>query len=189
MSLATCYLATTFSLLFIVAGTWFSSHCSVMDICSCSTIPAGSQPSCHFALSLKLLVPNSLTVYHSSFFSEDSARDVFLWLGLNRGDQSPTATNAPSLRVVVSNFSLIRFQSIQVYHHHPEYFFYSDGGKITPSGRWSHISCSSYANSATRFCFHFGGVRLLHNIQSLFFRNPTVDLEIRFAIASPVVFL
>jgi hypothetical protein len=38
--LATCYLATTRSLLFVVTGTWLPIRCSAMDVCSGSTIPA-----------------------------------------------------------------------------------------------------------------------------------------------------
>jgi hypothetical protein len=38
--LATCYLATTRSLLFIAAGTWLPSRCSAMNVRSGSTILA-----------------------------------------------------------------------------------------------------------------------------------------------------
>jgi hypothetical protein len=38
--LATCYIATTRSLLFLVTGTWFPIRCSGMGVCSGSTIPA-----------------------------------------------------------------------------------------------------------------------------------------------------
>jgi hypothetical protein len=51
--LATCYLATTRSLLFVVTGMWFPIRCSAMDVCSGSTIPALSHHvtvlSNHFA--------------------------------------------------------------------------------------------------------------------------------------------
>jgi hypothetical protein len=49
--LAICYLATTCSLLFVVVGTWFPSHCSVTDVCSGSTILAFSR---HVTISLNL---------------------------------------------------------------------------------------------------------------------------------------
>jgi hypothetical protein len=68
---------------------------------------SGFQPSCHNALSLRIFVPSSLTVYHRSFFSEYSVRDVNLWLGLSRGDHSPTATKAPTLRELFPIDSLI----------------------------------------------------------------------------------
>jgi hypothetical protein len=87
------------------------------------------QVSCHIVPSLMLFVQNSLPVYHRSFFSEVSARDVFLWLDFfNCGDFSPTAPTAPSLRALVPSGSLIRFPSIQVYHHHPKFFFSNGGG-------------------------------------------------------------
>jgi hypothetical protein len=63
------------------------------------------------------------------------------------------------------------------------------GGETIQSGWCSHISGSFYANIASRFFFRFGGGRPLHNVQSLIFRNSTVDLAIRFAISRPVVFL
>jgi hypothetical protein len=47
--LATCYLATTRSLLFVVAGTWLPSRCSAMDVRS------GFQPSYHNILEINLL--------------------------------------------------------------------------------------------------------------------------------------
>jgi hypothetical protein len=53
--LPTCYLATTRSLLFVVAGTWLPSRCSAMDFCSSSTIPAFSRHvtvSCSVTLSI-----------------------------------------------------------------------------------------------------------------------------------------
>jgi hypothetical protein len=39
----------------------------------------------HIASSLRLFIPNSLLVYHRSFFSEGSARYVFLWLSFSCG--------------------------------------------------------------------------------------------------------
>jgi hypothetical protein len=41
--LATCYLATTRSLLFVVTGTWFPIRCSAVDVCFGSPIPAFSR--------------------------------------------------------------------------------------------------------------------------------------------------
>jgi hypothetical protein len=40
LCLATCYLATTRSLLLVAARTWLPTRCSAMDVCSRSTIPA-----------------------------------------------------------------------------------------------------------------------------------------------------
>jgi hypothetical protein len=40
---AACYLATTRSLLFVVTGMWFQIHCSAMNVCSGTTIPAFSR--------------------------------------------------------------------------------------------------------------------------------------------------
>jgi hypothetical protein len=59
------------------------------------------------------------------------ASPSFPWLGFFRGVYSPTAPAAPS-------GSLIRCQSVQVYHHHP--VFPIGGGKTTSSGQCSYIS-------------------------------------------------
>jgi hypothetical protein len=85
----------------------------------------------HIVLPLRLIVPNSLSVYHCSFFSEVSARDGFLWFGLSRIDHSPTTTTTPSLRPLVPSNSLKRFQSIQVQHHHPKFSFPTVGAKLS----------------------------------------------------------
>jgi hypothetical protein len=61
-----------------------------------------------------LFVPNNLSVYYRSFFSEVSAGDVFLWLGFSCGDYSQTATISPSLRALVPSGSLVTFQSVAV---------------------------------------------------------------------------
>jgi hypothetical protein len=90
------------------------------------------QPSCHIAPFLRLSVRTSLSMYHRSFFSEVSARYIFLWLGFSCGDYSPTAPTAPSLRALVPSGSLIRYQSIQVHHYHPFFFFSSGGGQNYP---------------------------------------------------------
>jgi hypothetical protein len=72
----------------------------------------------HIAPSLWLFVPNSLTVNHHSFFSESSARDVFLWLSLlSCGDYAPAATTAPSLRAARPE----RCQQIQAHQLHPNF--------------------------------------------------------------------
>jgi hypothetical protein len=74
---------------------------------------------CYIAPSLRLFVPNSLTVYHRSFFPEGSAPDVFLWFGLLFcGDYIPTAPTAPFLRVLVPSGSPVGCEPVQVYHHH-----------------------------------------------------------------------
>jgi hypothetical protein len=41
--LATCYIATTRSLLYVITGTWFPNRFSAMDVCFDSTIPAFSR--------------------------------------------------------------------------------------------------------------------------------------------------
>jgi hypothetical protein len=105
----------------------------------------------HIVPSLRLLVPNSLSVCHRSFFSVVSARDVFLWLGFSCCDYSPAATSAPSLRTFVPSGSLIRFESIQVHHHHPQFF-----SAPTVEPKLSRLAGSSYANAASRFFFRFG---------------------------------
>jgi hypothetical protein len=46
-------------------------------------------------------------------------------------DYSPTPPTAPSLRALVPSGSLIRFQSFQLYHHHPEFFFSNGGVKLS----------------------------------------------------------
>jgi hypothetical protein len=51
---------------------------------------------CHTAPSLRLFVPNSLTVNHRSFSSEGYACNVLFFS--SSGDYSPIATTAPSLR-------------------------------------------------------------------------------------------
>jgi hypothetical protein len=62
--------------------------------------------ACHNAPSLRLFVPNSLTVYHRSLLSEVPARDV-IFLGcsgfyfFSYGVHSPTNITAPSLRGLV----------------------------------------------------------------------------------------
>jgi hypothetical protein len=38
---------------------------------------------------------------------------------LSRGDYSPTATTAPSLKLLVASSSLISCRPVQVYYHHP----------------------------------------------------------------------
>jgi hypothetical protein len=53
MCLATCYMATTGSLLVVIAGTWFPSRCSAMDVYSGSTIPAFSR---HVTISIRRVI-------------------------------------------------------------------------------------------------------------------------------------
>jgi hypothetical protein len=90
--------------------------------------------TCHIAPSLRLFIPNSLSLCHHSFLSEVSACDVSpscKLLGFFCGDFSPTAPAAPSLRPLAPS-SLRRFQSVQVYHHHPKslFFFPLVGAKL-----------------------------------------------------------
>jgi hypothetical protein len=89
----------------------------------------GFQPPRHIAPSLRLFVWNSLLVYHCSFFSKVSVLVICLWLGLSRGDYSPTTTTTPSLRAHVLSDSLLRFQSIQVCRNQPfSFLFHFNGG-------------------------------------------------------------
>jgi hypothetical protein len=83
-------------------------------------------------------------------------------------------------------------------------FLPNGGGKIIPSGRCTHISSSTYTNSASTFFFSFGGGWPLHNIWSLFpcsggrwplhtvksltFRNALDTLVAHFTNSSPKAF-
>jgi hypothetical protein len=73
--------------------------------------------------SFRLFVPNGLQAYHH-FFSEGRACNVCASFHLpfcgsiSHGVYSPSASAAPSLRLLVLSGSLIGCQSVQVYHHH-----------------------------------------------------------------------
>jgi hypothetical protein len=58
----------------VASETHLPERCPAMDY-------SGFQASCHIAPSLGLFVPNNLSMFHHSFFSEVPAHDVFLWLG------------------------------------------------------------------------------------------------------------
>jgi hypothetical protein len=133
----------------------------------------------------------------------------FLWFSFIRGDHSPTATSAPSLRPACPERFPNKFSVSLGYYNHPKFTSFSlfsntiipsfliflsfslththnSGGCNLWSGRYSHLS-SSY--SVRDFFFHFGGGRPLHKVQSFVFRIPTTDLAVRSAISSLLVFL
>jgi hypothetical protein len=64
-------------------------------------------------------------VYCHFFFSKGCACDVCDWSRLpslwlsSHSDYSPTVPAAPSLRPLVLSGSLLRWELVQVYHHHP----------------------------------------------------------------------
>jgi hypothetical protein len=76
----------------------------------------------YIAPSLRPFAPNSLHAYRHFFLSEGWACDICDWPHFSlpwldsHGDYSPTP---PSLKSLVPSGSLIRCQSVQVYHHHP----------------------------------------------------------------------
>jgi hypothetical protein len=100
----------------------YTGCCIVMDSCCDSTfIVWVNMPT---AASLRLLVPSSLQAYNHFFFPEGCNCDVCdrhrlpsPWRG-SQGDYSPTVPAAPSLRPLVPSGSLIRYQPVQLYHHH-----------------------------------------------------------------------
>jgi hypothetical protein len=113
-----------------------------------------------------------LKVYCHFFFSEACACDICdrsrlpsRWLS-SHGDYSPTAPAALSLRPFVPSGSLIRCQSVQVYHHHPS--FPIGACKTFESGQCSYIS-GSY--SVCSLFFRFGRGRPLHNVLTFTFRS------------------
>jgi hypothetical protein len=106
----------------------------------------------HISPSLRLFVPNSLTVYHRSFFSEGSARDIFLWLGIFCLSAVPTNTAAPSLSAIVPSATLIR----------------SSLALSVVGGRCFYLTCY---RSTRRSFFRFGGGRPLHKVKFLLFRD------------------
>lgn len=141
----------------------------------------------HISSSLRLFDPHSLLVYYRSFFSEVSARDVFLWLGFSCGDYSPTDTIAPSLRAFIPSGSLVTFQSIQVHHRHPKFSFPKVGQNYP---EWPVLQnfrlLMRYIASR---CFGFRGGLPLHNVQFRISRNPLDIPTPRFQISSRRVFL
>jgi hypothetical protein len=80
--LATCYLAKTRPLSFVVTGTWFPIRCSAMDVCSAFTIPAISRHvtifrSFKWSLLLRFTGQNFV---HISHFLHNCSWPVFLIL-------------------------------------------------------------------------------------------------------------
>jgi hypothetical protein len=83
------------------------------------------------------------------------------------GDYSPTGPAAPFLRPLILSGSLIRCESVQVYHHH----------------------LCSFPRAVLWTSLRFRGGRPLHSVQSVASRNPVEDPTIRFLISSSMVFL
>jgi hypothetical protein len=83
----------------------------------------------HIVPSLRLLVPSSISVCHRSFFSEGCAWFYIILARFSCSDFSPTA---PSVRPLAPIGSLRRFQSVQMYRHHPDFFFFPSGGAKLP---------------------------------------------------------
>jgi hypothetical protein len=120
----------------------------------------------HIAPSLRIFIPNSLQAYRHFFFSEGCACDVCV-IGLTFLPVArmfavftlPTAPAAPSLRPLVPSGSLLRYHSVQVYHHHP---VFPTGGAKLP------IVAGTPTFSALTPCavcfFRSGGGRPLHNV-------------------------
>jgi hypothetical protein len=78
----------------------------------------------YIAPSLMMLIPNSLSMHRLFYLSEVSARVDVTFLPVARflrGDYSPTATNSPSLRLLIQSGSLTSFQPVQVYYNHPRH--------------------------------------------------------------------
>jgi hypothetical protein len=123
---------------------------------ACSTVPCayrgvpmerlpGNALTCHTTPSLRLFVPNSLTVYHHSFISGGCAFNVFLQVVISVSlcsGCSLTATTAPSLRPARPERFPYKVPVSPDSHHHPFPFFSKRRGKIMPSGRCSDISGS-----------------------------------------------
>jgi hypothetical protein len=129
--------------------------------------------TCHIASSLRLFVPNSLEAYGHFFFSEDFAYDVCDRLKLptprlvSHGDYSVTAPAVLSLRPLVPSSSLISYQAVQVYQHHPAF------------PRAVHLTS----------LLSFRMSRQLNNSQSLTFRSPIENPTVHSSISSSTVFL
>jgi hypothetical protein len=109
-----------------VYGPLLSNGCCIFAYLA---VVASNSSASHTASSLRLFVPNSLQSYCHFFFSEGCACDACdrpglpsLWLGFH-GDYSPTAPTANFLRPLVPSDSLIRCQSVQVYHQYPSFPF------------------------------------------------------------------
>jgi hypothetical protein len=125
-----------------------ASHWLAMDFHSGSTIRA-------FRCHVTLLPPSSRISYWCT--TVPSSPRFLLVTRFFLHDYLPTSPTAPSLRALVPRSSLIRFQSIQVYHHHPKFSFSNGGSKTIPSSLCFHISGSFYAKAMSRFYFRFGG--------------------------------
>jgi hypothetical protein len=167
----------------------------------------------HTAPSLRLFVPNGLTVCHLSFLPWDVLATSVI--GVSSGDHSPTATSAPSLDQLVPSSSLISYQQVRVItviqkiflsvthtmmqsflrflvsffqHNHPKIpsisLSHNSGSCNSWSGRFSHIS-DSY--SVRSFFFRFEGGLPLHKIHFLKLCNLREVPTTRFAIFSPKI--
>jgi hypothetical protein len=151
---------------------WLAGRCLASAVVSfvSQSLPS-NRPIHHIAPSLRLFVPESLQVYRHFFFSEGCVCEVCdlshlpsLWL-TSHGDYSPTASAAPSLRLLILRGSLIKCQSrcttIIL-------LFSNSAGKISESGLCSYIF-SSY--SVCSLFFWFIGGWLLHNVLTLIFHG------------------
>jgi hypothetical protein len=151
---------------------------------------------CYIAPSLRLFALSSLLVFSFPRFllMTSSYGSVFSFFYFSLffflcGYFSPTATTAPSLRMLIPSDSLMSFQSILVPHQYSKLFFFSSGAKLS----WVSSGPTFLAPLTLTLLIGSSSVleggRPLHNVQSLIFQNPTVDLEICFTISSPSVFL
>jgi hypothetical protein len=84
-----------------------------------------NESTCHIAPSLLLFFSNSQEANSHFFFSESWDYEICnrprlhsLWLD-SRGDYSPKAPVAPSLRSLVPSGFLISCELVKVYHHYP----------------------------------------------------------------------
>jgi hypothetical protein len=96
---------------------------AVVYLLTSRSLPS-NESTCHIALSLEILIQNSLQACHHYFFSEGYTCDVCdrpslssPWLG-SHGDYSSTA---PSLKPLVPRGSLKSCELVKVYHHYPRY--------------------------------------------------------------------
>jgi hypothetical protein len=143
---AEIYLATRYVTMGMAWTTQqFLQYLFYCCLCVFRALPRNGS-TCHFPPSLRLFVPNSLSVCHPSFprslpvtsHLPTSCLDFSLqWLLSSRYHCSLLKATRPKQlpdKVPVD----------QVYQHHPVFFFSNGGGKTIPSGQCSHIS-SSYS--------------------------------------------
>jgi hypothetical protein len=144
------------------------------------------QALCHTAPSLRLFVPNNLTVYHGSLSSEGCACNVFfffLFLGL----VFPLVVYfSPRVALSLSNHCHRSLLTCTRPKWHP----IKSCLLLLSVAVGSVLLHSRFVLSVQLFFFfRFGGGRPLHKVQSLILCIPTVHLAIRFTISSPVDFL